>query len=270
MDAFLETTAIVDILFKDKAVSDTVRSIAKKYDRTYTSQYVRMEIKRGVLQYFVALHNKSIECSSMAEVHGYAKSLSSTRMRNRLGTILEAIENVYKEVAAIELAGQPASLALIKKMVEAFLRLRIEGFWAGFDEAADVIIDETECYKRQYTLQPPRAVGKVYDNTLQKCDRYKPDIWRIRQFVNARSDSLVQIGEVLSSGEKPDPETVKRTRAIREALRLDPRDISQKLCWSLGDAIILLEAPDGATIVTHNCKHFKPMCDAVGRSVECY
>jgi predicted nucleic acid-binding protein len=52
MGGFLDTTAMVDLLFKDKSVADRVRTTLSALGPKYTSQYVRMEIKRGVLQNF--------------------------------------------------------------------------------------------------------------------------------------------------------------------------------------------------------------------------
>ena len=47
MGGFLDTTAMVDLLFKGKSVADRVRKQLAALGPKYTSQYVRMEIKRG-------------------------------------------------------------------------------------------------------------------------------------------------------------------------------------------------------------------------------
>src|ERR1019366_2719946 len=172
MGGFLDTTAMVDLLFKDKLVADRVRKTASELGVKYTSQYVRMEIKRGVLRYFVCLYNKSLECQKIAEVFAYVQRLSATPARHRVGTMLEAVTNFFWSIENNELAGQreeiPVSFA--KNMLEAFLRIRIRHFWLEFERQVDVIIDDVECYKHGYQLPPPRFIGKMVDNTFDNCD----------------------------------------------------------------------------------------------------
>lgn len=274
MDAFLETTAMVDLIFQDKRRRNQVRELLEAYEAKYSSQYVKMEIKRGVLQYYVALYNKSVECKNIGEVYAYVHTLSATPKRNMLGTILGALEAFYKDVENRAIAeGLPAGepLAVQKKLLEGFLRTQIRRFWPSFPRQVDVVLDHVECYKHKYALNPPvmTAEGK-FDNTLQNCDKYKPGICRIREVLNENEDPVrLLLGSLQKIG-APDQETQKRIRAMKEMMRLQKRDVLQKDCWRSGDVVIALEAPDESEIVTHNCKHFTPICDALGKRVRCY
>lgn len=223
MEAFLETTAIVDLLFKDKITSDKIRMVLKKYAVKYSSQYVRMEIKRGVLRYFVALHNKAVECKSLSEVHTYVSALSATPHRHRLSTTLKAIADFYRDFEQRELKTTPngqTQTDFQKTMLAAFLRTRIKRFWTAFEKAVDIVLDEAECYKNKYTLAPPTYDGKVFDNTLSNCDKFKPGICRLRELCNDNEDALLAIQSHLSALNEIDAETQNRLRAIKEVLRV--------------------------------------------------
>ena len=222
MEAFLETTTIVDLIFKDKVTTGKIQTVLEKYSVMYSSQYVRMEIKRGVLRYFVALHNKAVECNALSEVHAYVRALSSTPMRHRLSTTLGAIEDFYRTFEHRELKTIPngqTQTVFQKNMLAAYLRTRIKRFWTAFEKAVDIVLDEAECYKHLYTLAPPTYDGKVFDNTLSNCDRFKPGICRLREFCNDHDDGLIAIQSHLTALTEIDAETQNRLRAAVERCR---------------------------------------------------
>lgn len=268
MGGFLDTTAMTDLLFKDKATADRVRSATAELGNTYTSQYVRMEIKRGVLQNFVLIYNKSVECQKISEIFAYVHRLSSTPARHRTSTILEALTNFFASIEENELAGQRGNLSVSfnKRMVEAFLRTRIRRFWVEFERQVDVVIDSVECYKNGYQLPPPKFVGTRIDNTFKNCDQYKPQICVVRQFLRANMQALTSIREQLKSDPSPDGETQKRCKAIKDFVRWQGRrEVRRTDCWHIGDAIIALEAPNQTAIVNNNRRHMDPICTAIGK-----
>ena len=268
MDGFLDTTAMADLLFKDKATADRVRGATVELGTTYTSQYVRMEIKRGVLQNFVLIYNKSVECQMISEIFSYVQRLSSTPARHRTSTILEALANFFASIEENELAGQRENLpvSFSKRMLEAFLRTRIRRFWVEFERQVDVVIDTVECYKNMYQLPPPKFVGSRIDNTFENCDQYKPQICVVRQFLRERIQELTSIRDHLQGDPRPDEETQKRRKAIKDFVRRQGRrEVRRTDCWHMGDAIIALEAPDQAAVVNNNRRHMDPICNAIGK-----
>jgi hypothetical protein len=273
LDAFLDTTAIVDILFKDRQTVDIIRAILTKYEVTYSSQYVRMEIKRGFLDNYVLLHNKSVECKTLSEVFTYVHRMAATPRRNRLSTMLEAIAKFYAEFETREFKNAPAGQVpteFQKIMLAAYLRTRIRRFWNAFDKAVDIVIDRVECYKHRYVLQPPKLVGKVFDNTFENCDKYKPGICVLRGICVDEEDALARIQTSLKQLENPDNETQKRMKAIKDVLRVQNREIPRTTCWNLGDAVIVLEAPEGSAIVNGNRKHYQSLCASIGKLSDSY
>jgi hypothetical protein len=268
VEAFLETTAVVDLLFKDRAARNPIQELLKKYEVKYSAQYVRMEVKRGVLSHFVYLHNKAVECKTFAEVQSSVSGLSSTPLKNKLSTVLKALEDFYREfektqLSEIEPTQRPAQF--MKIMLAAFLRVRIKRFWSAFERLVDVVLDGAECYKRHIILMPPEYDGRVFDNTLSICDRFKPGICRIKDLCKENQTVLYSIHEALNREKTPDMETVRRTSAIKAVLRVPDRDILRKVCWQLGDAVIILEAPENSHIINGNPKHYDPLCKAAGK-----
>jgi hypothetical protein len=273
VEVFLETTTVVDLLFKERATTEPIKAILDTYDVWYSSQYVRMEIKRGVLRHFVYLHNKAVECKTFAEVQTCISALTSTTQKNKLGTILKAIEGFFVHFERVQLSSLPNDkrpAEFLKTMLAAFLRVRIKRFWTAFDRLVDVVLDGAECYKYRFVLSPPQFDGKLFDNTLPNCDRFKPGICRLRELCRDNNAALSAIHSHLKDIENPDLETVKRISAIKEVLRLPKRDIPQKTCWRMGDAVLVLEAPSSAHILNGNCKHYDPICQAAGKIAICY
>lgn len=89
---FIETSALVDYALKSEH-REKIDNILKNYSRITSSNYVRMELKKGVVQYLVYLHNKMIMCREWSEVMTAVSRLSSTPQKHRLGTILEVLQN---------------------------------------------------------------------------------------------------------------------------------------------------------------------------------
>ena len=235
----------------------------------YASHYVRMEIKRDVLQNFVCLYNKSVECQKVSEVFEYVQRLSATPARHRTSTILEALTNFVKGIEDNELAGHRGELPVSfdKHILEASLRVRIRRFWAKFERQVDVVIDNVECYKNGYQLPPPRFVGKTIDNTFENCDGHKPGICVVQEFLKGAFKDLRLITYRLMADPAPDMETQRRLKAIRDFVkRKGRREVRRTDCWHMGDAIIVLEAPNGSSIVNNNRKHMDPICAAVGKA----
>jgi hypothetical protein len=273
MKAFLETTVIVDLIFKDRARVAQINSLLDQFESTESSHYVRMEIKRGFLQNLVALYNKSVECTRLSEVHQYIHRLSATPARHRLGTVLGSVTAFIQSIEDKELKDLKKQGKLgdfQKKQLEAFLRLRIRRFWPAFDKAADEIIDPVYCYKYRYNLAPPTFVNGRFDNTFHNCDKYKPGICRLREFVDEHEPEYVQIRDQLLASGVVDAESIKRVQGLKEALRLKKRQIPRKQCWQLGDAILVLEPAPEVNIITSNRKHYEPLCAIIKRPLTTY
>jgi hypothetical protein len=116
---FIETSTIVDYALKSE-YKEIISNILSQYEVKLSSNYVRMELKRGVIQYLVYLHNKIIRCRDWPEVMRAISSLSPTLQRHRLGTILEVMHQFF---ASLENESSTEDISIndyLKKDVQVF------------------------------------------------------------------------------------------------------------------------------------------------------
>jgi hypothetical protein len=190
-----------------------------------------------------------------------------------LGTILEVVTRFFQSIEDSELGDLKKQGKLgdfQKKQLEAFLRFHIRRFWRRFEATVDVIIDSAECYKRHYKLTPPTFVSERFDNTFENCDKYKPGICRLREFVNEHATEYENVRDRLLAAGVVDAESEKRVQVLKDILRVKKRQILRKECWWLGDAVLVLEPSPEAVIITHNKKHYAPLCLILKRQLRTY
>lgn len=270
MQAFLETTAIVDLLFRSRAATKELRKILASYDETSTSQYVKMEMKRGPLTYLVALYNKTVDCKTIREVFDYTSRLNAGPARHKLGMVIQTLGTFFERLDTRLTVSDEKNIVPARRqklLLEAFLRTKIRRAWRAFDKQVSVVIDETECYKSLYQLQPPVQVGTKFDNTFRNCDDFKPGICRIRPFYNQNKSSFIALKRAIQQLPEVDKETRKRLAAVKRAIRLPNREVPRSRCWDAGDANIVVESPRNADLITRNFKHFHPLGRALGKNV---
>jgi hypothetical protein len=93
-DIFLETTAVVYLVFGDSAKKDLVNGRIPSNCQLITSRYVIYETNRGYLRYLRLLHNKSVQLKRFSELFSYASSLF--RMPSYQGAIHGAMERYFQ------------------------------------------------------------------------------------------------------------------------------------------------------------------------------
>jgi hypothetical protein len=264
---FLETTIMIDRLCKDNETKSNIGEILSNYDKTYTSNYARMEFKRGFLQNLVYLHGKVALCRNLTEVLEAISKLSATPQRHLLGSILENIKNFYRNIyqtkpsEIIEKYGDISIDEYLKEMAESYLSNLIRSSWRRFDKVVDEVINPMECF---VDIKSPRKVERIYDNTPRTCDKSKYKC-EIRRFFNNNPESFSKILKSLQDLTNLDTETTKRIRSLKEILRLRKKDIMPKDCWNCSDAIMAVEAPHDSDIFNNNQKHYIPICDVLSK-----
>lgn len=264
---FLDTSVMVDRLCKDNVTKNRVEKILSRYDKRYTSNYTRMEFKRGPLQYLVYLHGKVALCENLTEVFATIRKLSATHQRNRLSSVLENVENFYKriyETKPSEIIKEYGDISLdeyCKEMAESYLSNLIHNAWRKYDKVVDELINPTKCF---VDIKAPQKEGKLYNNKPRTChsSKYKCEN---RRFITNQTEKFAKILQKLKEIPDPDDETKKRIKVLKEVLRKPKMEIRVEDCWRIGDAIIAVEAPEEADIFNNNQKHFVPICEAIGK-----
>lgn len=267
--AFLETTAIVDLIFKDATTQRRVLGTIANYSKSYTSIYVRMECKRGVLQNLIYLHSKVSLLDNLDDVF-LAISRLPHLQKNKLHTILEALEiffrTSYTKVKFSTLMAQHGDITVdsyIKTGIESFLSNKISTFWDKFINSVNYVINSQDCFSN--IARPLKANGsKVYYNSPSRCGHPDPKC-SIRIFVNQNMEDFKSILSALKNINDPDSETLKRIKGLKEILRNHRREIIKTDCWSCSDAVLAVEAPPNAVVINNNRKHYDPICTAISK-----
>ncbi len=269
-EVFIETSIMTDYLIKDRATKTKVDKILSAFDKNITSNYVRMEFKKGPLQYLVYLHNKTITCKSMSEVHQAISKLSYGYQRHRLSTVLEQIESFYKryyQTKPSEIIKEYGDLSLddfLREKAISYFGNLIRNSWRNFEKVVDELINETECFT---DIQAPykKGTNKVYRNTPTTCKSSSTKC-RLKDFFNENHYTFGDMLKKLQEIDSPDQETINRIKSLKEILRLIKfrnREIQVKDCWYCSDAIIAVEAPPKASIFHNNKQHYEPICEAI-------
>jgi|GEM_PF-1003092 len=278
---FLETTAVADYSLRPGA-RERIKSICQQYGKTVTAQYVRMEIKRGVLQYLVYLHNLIASKNSFADVLNTVSKLSSTPQKYRLGTILKILANFSKEIKnktpqdIISEYGDIPIDEYQRRKSKSYLRNIIKLLWRSIDRIADEIVNPMDCFP---DIREPYEKEGFFVNEPRDCEKSKFQC-KIKQFFREHQTEfqkiLNQLGQVLPG--KMDEETLRRKKSLKQILRLLPyggrkfsnKEPNRKDCWNCGDAILAVVAPDNADILNNNERHYKPICAAINKRSRTY
>ena len=275
-EVFIETTSIIDYIFKKKA-SEKIEAILHNYKKKTTAHYVKMEIKKGFLQYLVYLHGKVVRCESIDEVFEVIRRLSATPMRHRLGTVLEAIEEYFYSINTVT----PSDITekyrdipiprLQKTQCEIFLRSHIRRLFRNIDRAVDEIVNPMNCF---VDIKPPREEGKIFNNKPCECPGSEIEC-NIKQFFRDNEEAFAKIRDTLKllPQNQIDPETQQRISSLKEILRLLPypnrkfsnKEPNVKDCWRCSDAILAVTASPDADVLNHNKKHYDPICETIGK-----
>ena len=277
---YLETTAVIDSAFK---FNPNVLSILNNAEKSVTSQYVKMEIKKGFLNNLVLLHNKVVQCRSFSEVQDFIARLSNSPKRYYLGAVLDAMARFWREredkrpSELKEKYGDIPVSEIIMNDAKYHLRMMIRRLLKKVDKLTDEKINPMECF---IDLEEPHLKGDIFVNKPHKCPDSANEC-EIKKFFHDNIEDFKKIHEGLSQlpKEKVDAETQRRISSLKDIIRTKlPRSTmkfsnksqDEKLCWNCADAIHAVLAPKDAFVVTKNAQHFEPICSLIEKGCITY
>jgi hypothetical protein len=267
---YIETTAAIDAAFKS---FPEVIAIIKSSNQKATSQYVKMEIRKGFLNSLVLLHNKIPQFQSVTELHQYTANISSSPKRYYLAAILDALTQFWKQIEEdrpqplIDEHGDISAKILLVNL-KSFLRLWIRRFFRKVDSMVDEILNPMNCF---VDLDIPQEKDGLFINKPVKCSDSKHECGIKNYFAN-NMRVFNNIHERLQAvpGEERDAETKKRISSLKKILKsvlynrpFSNLDQNADLCWACSDAIHAVMALPDRAVVNRNEKHFLPICEAL-------
>jgi len=260
---FLDTTIQIDKIWGDTPHRHALNQILDKFESRTSSSYVKMEFKRGFLQYLVYMYNILVESKDFREIYVRMQKLSP-QVTHRIGGVCCALSSFFdiKELKVPKTYDRPM-LDELYLLMESFLRQRIETAMSSFEDGLDSITDQTGCFLA--TLEPIMR-GEKFDNRNPICK--KQDIkCSIVNFLTENREAFQQILQILEDSPDLDQELEKMKKAVEKILKYHDEIANRTNCWHCGDAIIAIECPSQAQLFTTNQKHFQPICSAINKDV---
>ncbi len=272
---YLETTALIDLVLK--GWHEELLQIVKTSDELTTSQYSKMEIQKGFLKNLILLFNKANQCNSIERVYEFISNLSRSPNRYYLGACVDAMylfERNYSNKRPKELSEQYGNSKEGEIRIDSLkrtLRTIIRRCFHRIDKAVKETYNPMSCFT---DLEEPKEDNGMFLTKPSKCSDSN-SICSIKNYFIDNKTSFEQILIKLESLEEKDDETKRRIKSLKEILKMirlnrpfSNHDDNYQLCWDCSDAVHAVIAPH--TIITSNMRHFKPICDAIGKSVQGY
>ena len=270
---FLDTTIQVDRLLQTADIQANIQqNLIDK--RIYTSSTVYMELKRTVLQdirYVHALVERKCAASStptvlLSDIDRWLASGQgnfSVRSRDRCKFVTATIKDAFpqKNVHKDHLFAFLQTLVFDLEMEFFAIDLGHDSY---FDiRAENAYIDIAGCV----LSQPKHPPGDIL-NTRLSCAAATTTC-KLDHFFAQHADELHAIHHILSALPTQQRDT-KAFNVLTDVLTNGyHRALGERSCWALGDIVIALESPYDAAIYTTNERHFRLLCQALGKQLVC-
>jgi len=261
-DAFLESSALIELVFRHREVQSKVERACPAGGRRLTSRYVLFEIARGYLLSLLVLHDKARKFRTLRELHEYMHSGQQLFKAYRRETMLGAYEDF---LAHLETMG--ISLTEEQRLFHFrdWLSHHLRRGWRQLACVAETI-NPVGC--REDIPAPAAKANGLYEQPLPTQECGLPEKCGLDRYLSAHHFDFEAAADALAALESSDAETQRRVMALRSLLaRKAGTDFAGEHCWSSGDAIICHEAPVDSTVVTKNRRHFEPLCAVFGRTL---
>jgi len=266
---FVETTIIDRLILAQKPARDFLTCFLSAVEAC-SSTYIKMEFYRTVVADCVYLYNLGIEEGSIHGIHrrlirgqrAWYRKRSFSRCLELFSRFLEECEDKRGEVSFDEF------METIKLHIVRLLRRRFHRLLAPDKIITDAIggdsIGRDKCV---IISKEPEILntGKFY---MKSTCRKEQAQCQLPQFIKRNESNFSKILETLQSlpEARKDKEIIVAINTIQAVLG-NPDEARGQNCMNLGDAIIAVECPADAIILTTNEKHFKPLCKAKKKKI---
>lgn len=265
-EAFLDSTAVAARVMEDSDALPLLVQTLESYGSRLTSQYVLMEIRRGLIRNLAFLYNCAENATEFSQVLEKVETLLSTPRRHLPRTIVQNLRSFFQSIQnekLVNLAAGDSNATLSEYQLRALtslLRLRIRNWLRNVTSLVDHLVNDFNCYP---DLPPIKQVGNRFDAGMPFCESLSNQC-QIAEFLLEHRPDIEKILLACSLACR-DKETEDRIRALGTVLVNPEAARSHKVCWDLGDVIICLEAPALSDIINNNARHMDEICAAIGK-----
>ena len=141
------------------------------------------------------------------------------------------------------------------------LRSLIMRAWKKRRKLTSVVVNELPCYAESDIVE----IDGLIDLGEVKC--CPKDECVLAAELKAHPDLLETMKKTVDAQPAKD-ENTKRSRVLRDLLRLPKQKLTQQQCRHLGDAIFAYFCPVDATLLTTNERDLRPLAEALGKNIE--
>lgn len=240
---FMETTVQADKFLGKKSRKQHILAVCKD-NKLISSTYVLGEFKSNFLKDATALYNLVEDSDDVRDAMIRFEETYSKRISNRMNKLFANI------IVICGIDDKEEILAVIEMFIEDIL---IKRFKEGIDK---ILIDNTKCER---SLAIPEKIDGVWTINVKCSKKAKPKC-NIKEFLLEHNlDNIKKILEM--------PKELKNVEDTVYSI-ISKSDVPYgNNCRTLGDTIIILEAPEDSRIFTTNIKDFGPICEKVGKTV---
>ncbi|MBF0590491.1 MAG: hypothetical protein HQL02_00240 [Nitrospirae bacterium] len=267
---YLETTALIDHVLK--GWYPELSAIIRKAACISTSQYSKMEIRKGFLYYWIMLYNRTAKFESYTDVIQLIANLSRSPKRYYLGACIDADLDFWKNYVDRN-ENISSKREILLGLFRSNLRTQIRLCFHKIAKRVDATCNPMQCFK---DLSAPVLEDEMFIKKLKNCNESR-DKCNIAQYIRDNKDDFEKILNKLEGLEEKDSETKRRISSLRKILKMiknnEPfsnHDQNQDLCWDCGDAIHAVISPDDSTLLTRNVRHLEPICESIGKKFKGY
>lgn len=269
-DVWLDTTALVDLEFRSAALRQHILSLFPQGSTRRTSRYVLFELARGVLRHLIRLHNKAAEARTLADLIQYIGNCN-VGSRRAASTMFNAYQDFLRDSEATDgPLTQAGQLEEFRSWLAPHIRRRWQRARSLSTENPMGCQPDLPAPQFQPASPPDSHLETItHDLPSRRCGQ--PDNCALIASMQRRAGDFLTMTTALDALPQKDEETTARIPALQRLLAQPPaQPFQRKDCYRCADAIIVSEAPAGATILSKNEKHFRPLCDALAKPLQTY
>ncbi|WP_291635956.1 hypothetical protein [Clostridium sp.] len=240
---FMETTVQADKFLGKRSRKHQIKTTCKN-NKLISSTYVLGEFKSNFLKDATALYNLVADSDDVRDAMIRFEETFSKRISNRMNKLFANI------ITTCGIDDKEEILENIEMFIEDILLKR---FKEGVDK---ILIDNTKCER---SLAMPQKIDGVWTIDV-KCSKRANPKCSIKEFLlDHNLDNIKKLTAM--------PKELKSVETIVDKI-ISKSDVPYgNNCRTLGDTIIILEAPDDSKIFTTNIKDFKPICEKIGKLI---
>lgn len=256
---FLDTTVKLDLLSDNNNKAQQTHQKLDQYKFKVTSSYVKMEFKRAYIQMLVYLLNCFNEERDLGRVMSRITRLQGYQ-RQKYARCVEKLAFFFSMLSN-KTTGEHTVSAYSNKIFTSYLRRMISLSYYNFNKGIDSITDNTECALARIA---PVRTGPTFNASMKKCK--STDIkCKIVEFLRLNYSEFEKVKLMLESLPTKDQEQTNMLNSLNHVFQHHLHISDLRHCWHCSDAIIAIEAPTGATVLSSNARHFSPICNALGK-----